>query len=141
MNKKRPPNFGDRETRLRTAYERLGCTNPHCIICGEPNPLRLEQHHPAQHEFDGETIPLCASHHKDASDWQKDHPQKIPGCTSPLEPIAHWLFGLGDLLRIASQEPAAEALKELLIYIADKLHKFARTLVDFARAAVEGPAS
>jgi hypothetical protein len=141
MSKKRPPNFGDRESRLRTACERLGHLDPRCKICRENNPLRLEMHHPAQHEFDPETIPVCASHHKDASDWQKDHPLKIEGCTSVLEPAAHWLLGLGDLLRIASQEAGAEALKDLLIYVADKLHQLARVLIEIANATAERSAS
>ena len=141
MSKKRPPNFGDRETRLQKAYERLSTRNPRCIVCGETNPLRLQLHHPAQEEFDRETVIICSSHHNDASEWQKDHPQKIDGCTSVLEPMAHWLFGLGDLLRIASEEPGAEIFKGLLVYIADKLRQFAQALIDMAHMTAKPAAS
>lgn len=132
MSKKRPPDFGDRAQRLRKAYERLGTDTPQCLICGETNPLRLELHHPAQHKFDDCTVIVCSNHHDDASDWQKDHPAKIEGCTGVLEQIGHWLLGLGDLIHIAAQEPGLGPLKDLLIYVAHKLRAFGRHLIETA---------
>jgi|SRR6516164_5195419 hypothetical protein len=136
MTKKRPPDFGDRESRLRKAYERLGTNNPRCMFCSVTNPLLLELHHPAQHEFDSATIIVCSNHHKNASDWQKNHQQKLEGCTSALEPMAHWLLGLGDLARIVSDEPSAAIFKELLIFIAEKLGEIARALIGMARDTI-----
>jgi hypothetical protein len=141
MDKKRPPDFGDRESRQRKAYERLGTTTPRCLICDRTNPLCLELHHPAQRQFDKETIILCITHHADASDWQRDHPSRIEGISELIEAVAHWLLGLGDLLHIASQEPEAGSLKELLAYVAAKLHQLARILMSFAQSepsAVKG---
>jgi hypothetical protein len=132
---RRLPDYGDRESRLRKAYERLGTNTPRCLICGQTNPLRLELHHPAQQEYDDETIILCSSEHDDASDWQKDHPRKIEDPPSVLEIVAHWLFGLGDLLNIAASEPQGAELKELLSYIAAKLHALGHILIDLAKAA------
>ena len=132
---RRPPDYGDRESRLRKAYERLGTNTPRCLICSQTNPLRLELHHPAQQEYDDETIILCSSDHDDASDWQKDHPHKIEGCSSVIEIVAHWLFGLGDLLNIAASESQGAELKEYLSYIAAKLHVLGRILIDLAKAA------
>jgi len=136
MSKRRLPDFGDRETRLRTARERFGCALLRCALCPEAHPLRLEQHHPAQRMFDQETIPLCASHHRDASDWQRDHPNKIEGCTSNLEPMGHWLYGLGDLLRIASEEDGAVILREFLGATATRLHDIGHALIEVARSTV-----
>jgi len=132
---RRPPDHGDRESRRRRAFERLGTDEPGCLICGYTNPFCLELHHPAQKEFDDETAILCSNNHDDASDRQKDHPDKIEGCVSVLEPLAHWLFGLSDLLMIAAGEPQGAELKELLTYVAAKLHALAHVLMDLAQAA------
>lgn len=132
---KKHPDFGDRDQRIRKACERLGSDNPKCAVCGEANPLCLELHHIAQHKFSAETIILCSNHHDNASDWQKEHPVKIEGCTSILEVSGHWLLGLGDLLRIAADEPFAEQLRELLLYVASKLRTFGIALIDMARLA------
>jgi hypothetical protein len=45
MNKKRPPSYGDKESRIRKAIERLGMDTPQCLICGLSHPLQLELHH------------------------------------------------------------------------------------------------
>ena len=109
MTKRRAPQFGDREQRLRKAYERLGTDNPRCLFCPETNPLCLELHHPAQNSFAHETIIVCSNHHDDLSDWQKEHPQKVDNCTSQLEPIGHWLLGFGDLLFVGASIPGIRA--------------------------------
>jgi hypothetical protein len=134
--KTNPLNHGDRDARIRRAWERLGTENPRCLICSQKNPLRLELHHPTQHQFDDETAVLCSNHHDDASDWQKDHPQKIEGFSGIIEIVAHWLFGLGDLLNIAASEPPCAELKDLLTYIAGKLHSLGHLLIDLAQSAV-----
>jgi len=130
---RRPPDYGDRESRFRKAYERLGTNTPRCLICGQTNPLRLELHHPAGKDFDDETVIICSNHHDDASDWQHDHPPKVEGCNSIIEVLAHWVFGLGDLLKIAAEEPSASELKELLTYVASKLHMLGHILIEIAR--------
>jgi hypothetical protein len=133
MTKKCMPDHGDKESRIRKAYERLGTTTPSCLICGETNPLRLELHHPAQRQYDDRTIILCSNHHDEASDWQRDHPFKIEGCTSLIEVAAHWLFGLGDLAKIAADESWAAQVKPLLSYIAMLLHEIGHLLINLAR--------
>ena len=133
MTRKRP-DFGDREQRLRKAYERLGTNNPKCLICGEAKPLCLELHHPAQHKYAAETIILCSNHHDIASDWQKDHPGKIDGSTNIMETVAHWLLGLGDLCHIAACEPSIESLKDFLLNLAEMLRAFGRQLIEMAHS-------
>jgi hypothetical protein len=136
MSKKRPPDIGDREERVHKAYERLGTRTPSCIICGETSPLRLRLHHPAQHGFDAdETVIICSSDHDDASDWQRDHPGKIEGCRSALEPIGHMLLGIGDLAYIAAHQRDIGTLKEFLLYIAETLRTLGRQLIELARSA------
>jgi hypothetical protein len=138
MSKKRPSDFGDREERMHKAYERLGTRTPRCIICGETNPLCLRLHHPAQHEFDAdETVIICSSDHDDASDFQKDHPGRIGGCISILEPIGHCLLGIGDLAHIAAHQPDIGPLKEFLLYVAEKLRALGRQLIELARSATD----
>jgi hypothetical protein len=138
MSKKRAPDIGTRQERMDKAYERLGTRTPKCIICGETNPLRLRLHHPAQHGFDAdETVIICSSEHDDASDWQKEHPEKIEGCTSVLEPIGHLLLGIGDLAHIAAHEPSAGSLKDFLLYVAEKLRATGRQLIELARTSTK----
>jgi len=132
---RRPPDHGDRESRLRRALERLGEIERSCLICRKTNPIYLELDHVAGHAYDDETKALCSNHRNDKSDRQKDHPKKIEGCTSVLEVIAHWLFNLGDLLLIASEEPYGAELKVLLSYVGQKLHVLAHILIGLARNA------
>ena len=132
---RRPPDHGDRESRRRRAQERLGGDDRFCLICHKTNPICLELDHVAGRAYDEETIALCSNHHDDKSDRQKDHPEKIEGCTSVLEVVAHWLFNLGDLLLIAAEEPYGAELKELLSYVGRKLHVLAHILMDLARNA------
>jgi hypothetical protein len=135
MSKKRLPDIGDREERMHKAYERVGTRSPRCIICGEANPLRLRLHHPAQHDFDADkTVIICSSHHDDASDWQKEHPEKIQWCTSVLEPVGHLVLGLGDLAHIAAHEHDIGPLKEFLLYVAEELRALGRELIELARS-------
>ncbi len=138
MGKKRSPDYGDKESRIRKALERLGTDTPECLICGLPHPLQLELHHPAQQKFDDETVILCSNDHKEASDWQKDHPQKIEEAVVKLETIGHWLLGLSDLLKVAADQSFAGQLRELLLYIADKLHGFGLALIEMAQLAPNG---
>ncbi len=135
---KRPPDYGDREARLRKAYERLGTDTPHCLICRQTNPFRLELHHPAQRQYDDETIILCSGHHDEASDWQKDHPLKIDGSHNTIEIQTHWLFGLGDLLKIAASEPQGAELRELLVYAAAELHAVGHIFIHLAKSTKSG---
>ena len=133
--KRRPPDNGDRESRRQKAMERLGGYDRSCLICRKTNPICLRLDHVAGRAYDDETQALCSNHHDDKSDRQKDHPGKIENCTSILEVIAHWLFNLGDLLLIASEEPYGAELRDLLSYVATKLHELARILIDLARNA------
>ena len=132
---RRPPDHGDRELRQRRAFERLGGDDRSCLICQKTNPICLELDHVAGRAYDDETVVLCSNHHDDKSDRQKDHPEKIEGCTSVLEVVAHWLFNLGDLLLIAAEEPYGAELKELLSYVGRKLHELAQILMGLARDA------
>jgi hypothetical protein len=144
MNKKKSPDYGDKEFRIRKALERLGTDTPECLICGLSHPLQLELHHPAQEKFDNETIILCSNDHKEVSDWQKDHPQKIDSAVAELETIGHWLLGLSDLLTVATNHSFAERPRELLLYIAGKLREFGLALIGMARpvpTTMTGPIS
>jgi hypothetical protein len=87
----------------------------------------------AQRQFDDETIILCSCDHDETSDWQRDHPQKIEGAVAELEATGHWLLGLSDLLKVAADQSFAGQLRELLLYIAGKLHEFGLALIETAR--------
>jgi hypothetical protein len=105
-----------RESRRQRALERLGCSNPACIRCGENDPLLLEKHHLEGQEFGNTLVIVCRNCHRKLSDRQKDHPEKIGEPPDKLEAIAHFLLGLADLF-------------ELLI---GRLREFARHLLDRA---------
>jgi hypothetical protein len=131
---KRIFDYGDYDARRRRACERLGADNASCLMCSENDPCCLELHHIAGRAYDGRTVFLCKNHHAKASNAQKDHPAKIPGCTSPLEAMAHLLLGLGDLLNIAVDDLKAADLAELLSYVASNLHTLGHALLELAKA-------
>ena len=64
-------NHGDKETRLRTAFERLGSNHPHCLLGHKASPHAMQLHHVAERDFDAETVILCSNHHDPVSDARK----------------------------------------------------------------------
>jgi len=130
MSKSRkPPNHGDKESRLRNAAERFPTASPHCILGHAPNPFLLQEHHPAGRHYSDETIYICHNHHALVSDSAKDHPAKIPDCTNPLESIGHLLLGLGDLLDIVIEELGPHPFREFLIYLRFRLKELGLQLI------------
>jgi hypothetical protein len=105
-----------RDARRQRAIERLGCSNPACVICGENDPLVLEKHHLEGQAFGNTLVIVCRNDHRRLSDRQKDHPGKIGEPPDKLETIGNFLLGLADLF-------------ELLI---KKLREFAAILLDRA---------
>lgn len=139
MSKRNPSvNHGDKETRRRKAYERLGSDSACCLLCGESDPTCLELHHVAGRKFDDETIPLCQNHHAKISDAQKDHPPKLAGYTGPLENIAHGLFGFSELLLLASESVKGTPLEGLLLYVAESLKTLGAHLIELSFVALQG---
>jgi hypothetical protein len=89
-----------RDARRQRAIERLGCSNPACVVCGENDPLVLEKHHLEGQAFGNTLVIVCRNHHRKLSDRQKDHPGKIGDPPDELEKIAHFLMGLTDLFEL-----------------------------------------
>ncbi|MGA8611667.1 MAG: hypothetical protein WB760_08085 [Xanthobacteraceae bacterium] len=89
-----------RDARRQRAIERLGCSNPACVICGENDPLVLEKHHLEGQAFGNTFVIVCRNDHRRLSDRQKDHPGKIGDPPDELEKIAHFLLGLADLFEL-----------------------------------------
>ena len=58
-------------------------------------------------------VPMCRNCHRKLSDAQKDHPRRVGIPPSPLEKVALFLLGLGDMLHL----------------IADRLKQFAGDLL------------
>ena len=96
-----------RERRRERQYERLGTRTPRCPCCGETHPACFEGHHIAGRQYDPTTILVCASDHRKLTDMQKDHPMFDPDADPFLQSLAHFLWGLADMLVLA-----AEKLKE-----------------------------
>lgn len=126
-------NHGDRTSRRRRAYERLGTDKPSCLLCEQTDPFVIELHHVAGRKYHDEMMPVCLNHHAKASELAKDHPAKIDGCTNPLEPYGHFMLGLGDLVQIVAEELHDPMLAEFLIYLRLKLREFGLFLIEFAR--------
>lgn len=106
------------ERRKQKALQRLGTTNPLCIICGENDWRCLELHHEGQERFDSLMVIHCRNCHRKASDAQMEHPNSL-STTEPmmLERIGHVLLGLADFF-------------ELLIV---KLRSFGNFLIEMAK--------
>ncbi len=105
-----------RAARRERAFERLGTRNPRCIYCDVTDPLLLERHHVAGREHGNDTVIVCRNHHRQLSDLQKEHPEKIGDPSDTLESIAHFLLGLADLFE----------------FLIDKFREFAGQLLDRA---------
>ena len=90
----------ERERRKQRALERLGSDKP-CVCCGEADWRCLEFHHIAGQKFGEEGAVVCRNCHRKLSDSQKDHPPALTGAQPALlEQVAHFLFGLADLLEM-----------------------------------------
>jgi hypothetical protein len=126
-------NHGDRESRRRRAQERLGSDKASCLLCDVTDAFVLELHHVAGRKYDDETVPLCLTHHGQASEFAKDHPAKIEGCKNQMEAIGHFLLGLGDLAHITADELRDPMLANFLMYLRLKLKVFGLLLVKAAR--------
>lgn len=101
-----------RERRRQAAIERLGVNTPACVICGKNNPIVLEKHHLEGQAFGDTLVVVCRNCHRELSDVQKDHPDRITEIPDPLEVIAHALLGLADLF-----EFLIEKFREFAAYL------------------------
>lgn len=91
----------ERERRRQRALERLGTDDPRCVSCGEGDWRCLEFHHLSGHAYGEEGVVMCRNCHRKVSDSQKDHPAALTDSQPVLlERVAHFLFGLADLLEI-----------------------------------------
>jgi hypothetical protein len=88
-------NDGDAERRIQAKLERLGEDHPHCALCGEDDPRKLQRHHIRKRRYGDEKVIHCLNCHAGASDAQLDHPQPSPRPTNQ-ERIAHLLLGMAD---------------------------------------------
>ena len=116
------------ERRNQSAFERLGSTQPACVLCGEKDPHVLEKHHFAGRAFDEGTVHVCRNHHRKLSNLQKDYPAQITEIPDPLEIIAHVLLNLADFFE----------------FLIEKFREFAKELLERANVNslnVEGAAS
>ena len=132
---RREPDLGDRESRERKHFERLGTDKPFCLLCDCPWACAIELHHIAGRKYHPKEVPLCQKHHAIASDLQNDHPAKIPNCTNPAEALAHKLLGWCDLITIALEELRDPNLATFLEYLKLDLKDDALWLLEFARRA------
>lgn len=130
---KRVFNHGDKESRRRKACERLGSEAPQCILGNKADVHALQLHHVAGKDFDNDTVVLCNNHHAPVGDGQKDHPEKIPDCTNPLEAIGHFLLGLGELAAVVIEDVGEHPPIEFLTYLRWKLQEIGMLLIEFAR--------
>jgi hypothetical protein len=90
-----------RERRKQKTLERLGSNHPRCVFCGEADWRCLEFHHIAGQKFGEEGAVVCRNCHRKLSDYQKGHPPALSGAHPVLlEQVAHFLFGLADLLEM-----------------------------------------
>jgi hypothetical protein len=134
--KKRTFNHGDKETRWRNACRRLGTDDPVSLYGDERNPHALHVHHVSGREFGDETVIISHNDHAKISDAFKDHPPKIDGCKSPLEPLGHLILGLSELLGPAEERLEGHQLLELITYVRRMLWDIGRRLIRMAGETV-----
>lgn len=125
-------NHGDPEARARKAVERVGEVNPTCLICGEPDAIRLERHHIAGRKYADETVVLCRNHHAKVTDLQKDHPQTFGNDIGLLEVSGRFCLGVSDFLILAVEDHLAPSLADLLTYVAETLKRIGLQLIVLA---------
>ena len=115
-----PKNY-EAEKRKQNRLEKLG-PNPRCLVCGDTRWWRLEIHHVADHGCDPTTVILCANHHKDVTEAQKDHPPHVDGADPLLEAAGRLMRGIAELFKL----------------LIDKLIEFGDALIARANTAGEG---
>lgn len=91
--------YPDAETRLETAYKRLGTRNPSCAGCGETDARCLELHHIAGQSQHDDLVPVCRNCHRKLSDAQYDRTE-TDAAHPMMEVMRHYLMGLADLFRL-----------------------------------------
>ena len=89
------------ERRKRRAIERVRTNNPKCTVCGEDHVHCLERHHVAGKDYGGTTVIVCRNCHRELTDKQKDHVGGTQESAAAFpDQVAHFLFGLADLLEL-----------------------------------------
>lgn len=108
----------ERERRRQRRIDRLGTSNPACVVCGQDDDRCLELHHLAGRAYEDTTCIVCSNCHRKLSDAQRDHPVANARQPSEQERIGRFLLGLSDLCSL----------------LAERLRSFGNTLIDACRA-------
>jgi len=90
----------DYEARKERALQRLGCDDPHCIVCGESDWRCLELHHVTGKDYGDDLSTVCRNCHRKLSDAQRDHLAPSGSEVSTLEVIGRFLNGIADLFEL-----------------------------------------
>ena len=97
--------YPDAETRLETAYKRLGTRNPSCVSCAETDARCLELHHMAGRAQHDDLVPVCRNCHRKLSDAQYDRTE-TDAAHPTMEMMGNYLMGLADLFRMLAERLA-----------------------------------
>ena len=94
--------ISDYQTRHLARLERLGQSNPVCVVCGEDDPRCLELHHITYGRVRDEVAIVCRNCHRKLSDMQKDQPPLTgdPVVDEVLYAIGRFLLGLAELFAL-----------------------------------------
>jgi hypothetical protein len=86
---------------------------PVCFLCGEDDPLVIEEHHPVGRAYSNDKIPLCKNCHAKITAGQNLFPPKARSHKAPLkERLTYALYSLILLI-----EEVLKTLKELCFEI------------------------
>ena len=98
-----------------TSYQRpmMNPKRPVCFLCGEDDPLVIEEHHPVGRAYSNDKIPLCKNCHAKITAGQNLFPPKARSHKAPLkERLTYALYSLILLI-----EEVLKTLKELCFEI------------------------
>lgn len=96
----------DKETYQKCVREnkRNGKVVPRCVVCGEGDPIALEEHHIFSRNASERTELLCKNcHAKITNEQNKVSPKSRSKNADFLEKIAYQLVTIGALLRIVGE--------------------------------------
>jgi hypothetical protein len=92
----------DRQRRMERWFEKMGTREPRCPCCPETHFACFEGHHLAGRLYHPFIVWVCVNDHRKLTDMQKDHPMHHPDADPLLQSVAHFLYGLADLLELAT---------------------------------------
>jgi hypothetical protein len=102
----------------RRKFDAHGLHHHQCVICGEDDPLCLEEEHIAGRAHDDAKCLVCTNCHRKKSASERCDPSPGPSPRNVFEVIGRWLLGIASYFEL----------------LTDTLRRFGEFLINLAKA-------